>query len=121
VVVDLIVDMLAVHRMARLVTTDVITRPVRARVIRYSYDPYNIRGDRLSDLQWEAEVVLDDEPPPLAKLVTCTWCSSIWCAAIAVLAGTFVPDAWRPAARVLALSSAASLLVGLERGYDPVQ
>jgi hypothetical protein len=119
VVVDLLIDVLAVHRMTRLVTSDVISRPARAEAIRFAYDPFNVRTPALTPMQWEAEVMLDDEPPWLAKLVTCRWCSSVWCAAFAVLARTFAPRAWRPAARALALSSASSLLVGLERGYDP--
>jgi len=119
--IELIVEVLAVHRATRLVTSDVITRPLRARVIRFAYDPWNVRSSPLTDLQWEAEVVLHDEPPMLAKLVTCRWCSSVWVALFAVVAKVCFPRAWRALSRALALSSASSLLVGLEQGYDPMQ
>lgn len=106
---DVALDVLAVHRLAHLVTTDVITKPARVAVIRMAYgDWWNYPADE----DWEEHVALDDDPPKLATLVTCRWCSSVW-AALAVVCLRRVPG-WRLVRDALALSSASTLLVRVE-------
>lgn len=112
-----LVDVLAVHRLVRLVTTDTITRPIRERLVEQSY------GDRLdgetpetpaTPTMWSDFAEDDGDPPFVAGLVTCRWCASIWIAAGAVAAHGLVPALWLPLAGLLALSSASTLLAALE-------
>lgn len=113
----LAVDVLAVHRLTRLVTRDVLTTRPRWWIIRRAYQ----RADRTtsSATDWQAEVEADEVEDPcavprLAVLVSCGWCASIWLAAIAVAGHALAPAVWFPLAAVLALSSASVLLGGLE-------
>jgi hypothetical protein len=117
---DLLVDVAAVHRLTRLVTEDVITQELRDDVIRSAY----ARGDArqrthasallLDDITWLDIVERDADPPKLAVLVTCRWCASIWIAGGVVAARLVAPRLWGHGARLLALSSAATLLAAVE-------
>lgn len=113
-----IIDVLAVHRLTRLVTADVITTRPRWSIIRWSYlraghDPEILDGDL--DRMVEADMTEDPwNVPRPAALVVCRWCASIWIAGAAVVAHAVAPVLWLPVAALLALSTASTLLSALE-------
>lgn len=122
--IEFLEDALAVHRLSRLVSSDLITFEVREQFIR---ECYAARGDRdartiapAMDREWTARA-LDDGPdaPKLAQLVVCRWCTSIWLAVGVLAARRLFPRAWSPAARLLACSSVAGLLGILEHFAEP--
>lgn len=114
-----LIDVLAVHRLTRLVTADVITVRPRRAIIRWSYlrnghDPEIIEGD----LEGMVDADMSEDPcdvPKAASLVVCRWCASVWLAAGVVVASTLAPVVWWPIGCVLALSTVATLLAGLEQ------
>lgn len=118
------IDVLAVHRLARLVTADTITVRPRWAIIAWSYlrnghDPEVVYGDGSGAGNLDAMVEADEveDPcgvPKLAVLVTCRWCASMWLSAVAVAGHGLAPSLWFPLAGVLALSSASTLLAGIE-------
>lgn len=57
------------------------------------------------------------EHSPLAKLVSCPWCLTVWAAAATYSAWRFAPDVWNPAATILAISAAAALLLRIDAEY----
>lgn len=91
---------LAVARLTRLVTADVIAQPFRAWVIRTRLDGHPERDD-------------DDK---LITLVHCRWCTSIWVSAPVAVAVYLRPHSWWVVVPLLllALSHASTLLAGLE-------
>ncbi len=105
-----IIDALAVHRLTRLVTADDLTGPIRDGLIRWAYDR---QGISFAD---DPTKFAQDDPnaPRLAQLVTCRWCASTWLAGGFVLGKRLVPKAWGPVSEILALSSLAALIAGLE-------
>lgn len=116
----LLVDALAAYRLTRLVTTDEITEEVRARVVQAAFD----RAGVTFEFHPEQELVADaleryrdryGDPPKLATLVTCRWCTGVWTAFGVVALRRLAPRAWAPVAEALALASAAALVAGLER------
>jgi hypothetical protein len=112
---ELLVDALAVARLARLVTKDVITVGPRDAVIRWAYTRDG-RADLLDgDDPWPAPppadvVRTDDHPPKIARLITCPWCASVWLAGGVVVMRRLAPGAWPRVARVLAMSHVAGLI-----------
>lgn len=115
--IPLILDALAAHRLTRLVTADVITAPVRDRIIEWAYGRDGAPSEVLDDAEaygWTEAALNDDDPPKLATLVTCRWCTGAWVAAAVVAARYLAPRAWHPVATALAVSSAAALIAGLE-------
>lgn len=84
-----IVDVLATHRLTRLVVDDEVTEPVRQAVLSRS------------DGFW-------------ADLIGCRWCVSVWVGFGVVAARTLAPQVWNPVARALALSTASTLVGRLE-------
>lgn len=109
--IELLLDLLAVHRLTRLITTDRITRALRTQIIAIGYGDYI--GPERTEFEWEQRVDLDDDPPMLAALITCRWCVSVWVALAVVLVIRHMPG-WRRVRNALALSSAATLLAGAE-------
>lgn len=115
---DFALDCVAAHRLTRLATDDSITRPLRARVIRWAY----WRSRKLSlagktDAQVDEYPMNDEEEPPkIAELVRCRWCAGMWISGFVVVARRYAPGAWDPLARLLATSDAAALLARLEDG-----
>lgn len=111
-----LVECLAVYRLARLVTTDTIAEPARERIIEAAY-----MGAGRAELYrptavvygWEHVVGQDADPPKLATLVTCRWCTSMWVALGVVFVARHLPG-WGPMADALALSAVASLLARVE-------
>lgn len=114
----LAVDVLAIHRLTRLVTADTITQPVRARLIRSAYELRDghlpMPADDTPDAAWDAMPENDDDAPKLAAFVRCRWCTGLWISGFVVAARRYAPRVWEPLARALAGSTAAALLAGLE-------
>lgn len=103
----LVVDALAVARLTRLVTTDRITRPWRARAVAAAMAPAPL-PDGWHDLG--PDTITDDpDAPPLAYLLSCDWCSSTWIAALVLLARAVAPGVWDPIARILAASQVTGM------------
>lgn len=109
----LAIDALATYRLTRLATADVISEPLRRSVVDRALGPEGRAA--AGDGDTAVEVVDDlDDPPKLARLVTCRWCAGVWIAAGVVAARRLAPRAWEPVAEGLALSAAAVLLAGAE-------
>jgi hypothetical protein len=81
-------DILAAHRLTRLIVDDEITAGIRGRWLD-RHDPATSR---------------------LGYLATCPWCAGFWVSVAVVAARTAAPRAWAPVADVLALSDAVGLL-----------
>lgn len=119
-ILDEIVDMLAVHRLTRLVTRDTITRPVRARIIAIAYGTDEWRWPNgtvpvgemsaLTEPQWDQRPHDDDDAPKLAAFIICPWCVGLWISGFVVAARRYAPVLWEPLARALATSSVAALV-----------
>lgn len=91
--IDLLTDGLAVYRLTRLVTTDLITQPARDAIAALSTKPTDVQP-------WAF----------LRDLTKCDWCTSMWIAFGAVAARRYVPRAWGPVAEALACSTVAGLI-----------
>lgn len=83
---NLTVDVAAVHRLTRLVTSDELTRPLRERLV-----------DRNPDGR-------------LAYLAGCPWCTSMWAGLAVAAARRYAPRAWQPLAFALAASTVTGLV-----------
>lgn len=112
----MVLDALAVHRLTRLATADTITRPLRARIIRGAYELRDGHepAEHETESWWDKLPESDDDAPKLAAFVICRWCTGLWISCFVVVARRYAPRAWEPLARVLAGSTAAALLAGLE-------
>lgn len=58
---------------------------------------------------------VDEDPPKTATGLVCRWCVSVWLGVLVIIARRVAPKTWRLVARALALSSASTLMSGLER------
>jgi hypothetical protein len=106
-----LVDALATYRLTRLVTSDVISEPVRMALLRSTgAEPPPGQDDPT------AQELVDslEDPPRLATLITCRWCAGMWIAAGVTATRMLAPRAWGPASRGLALSAVAVLLSRFE-------
>lgn len=114
----LVVNLLACHRLVRLVTKDVIAHRPRNAVIRWAYSRAGHDDEiLLGDLEPMVEADMAEDPggtPKLAVLVVCRWCASIHVAAGVTLAQWAVPELWRWPALLLALSSGSTFLARVE-------
>lgn len=113
----LAVDALAVYRLTKLATSDVIMQPFRDRVIETAYTSAGraeeVKEEIKQEGDWQDVVVAEDPvPPKLAYLFTCRWCAGIWIS-FAVLAVRRTRW-WPSVADALAYSSAAALLARFE-------
>lgn len=84
----LLVDAAACFRLTRLIVDDQVTQPLRDRI-------------------WQ------QHPPErggVGFLISCPYCTSVWAAAVVVVARRAAPRAWQPAAEILALSAVAGEL-----------
>lgn len=111
--VELIVDLLAAYRLTRLATADIISEPVRQSLVgRF----VRSAGAAPPEPDRTAQELVDgmDDPPKLARLITCRWCAGIWIAGGVVLARSVAPRAWEPVAKGLAFSAGAALIAGFE-------
>lgn len=113
----LAIDALAVHRLTRLATADVITRPLRVKAIKGAYqlrDGVLPMAATEHEATWDVQPEEDDDAPKLADFVKCRWCAGLWISGFVVVARRYAPGAWEPLARVLAGSTVAALVAGLE-------
>ena len=115
----LTIDALAAYRITRLVTLDVITEPIRRTVVERSVGADGTGpGDGTTVIEEPAtalELVESlEDPPKLARLITCRWCAGVWIAGGVVAARRLAPRAWDPVATAMALSAAAVLLARAE-------
>lgn len=97
----LVLDALACYRLTRLVVADSFPPVARLRVrivTKHTKTTPNPDGGHV------------EEPGPLAELVQCSWCASVWLAAGVVTAHWFAPTVWPPVSLVLALSAAAGVV-----------
>lgn len=113
----LAVDALAVYRLTKLATADVIMQPVRDRLIEAAYASAGRAEDEREVIEhegdWQNVVVAEDPvPPKLAVLLACRWCAGIWIS-FGVLAVRRTRW-WPSVADALAYSSAAALLARFE-------
>lgn len=83
-----LVDVLAGHRLTRLVTEDTITAPLREKIFK-KYPP--------TEDSW-------------SYVFTCAWCTSLWIGLGVTAARKLYPRVWNPLAEALAISSAAGLI-----------
>lgn len=124
---ELLVDSIAAYRLTRLVTADVITAGLRAKLIEGAYrrqarrervtlserTGQPIRQMRPSD--WDDLAISEGESAPkLATLITCRWCAGVWIAAGVLVARRVAPRAWPVAARGLVIASASALIARVE-------
>jgi hypothetical protein len=84
----LLVNGLATYRLTHLITDDLITEPLRARVIRLG--------------------------EPWATGIECPWCVSFWVATGVVVLSVSAVDLWAPIATIFTFSAVAGLLANLE-------
>jgi Protein of unknown function (DUF1360) len=114
--IELSIDLLAAYRLTRLATADIISEGPRRALVdsvgREAAETVDPRHERTA----VAVVSEMEDPPPLARLVTCRWCAGVWIAGGVVLARAIAPRAWDPVAKALALSAGAALLAALEDG-----
>jgi hypothetical protein len=80
----LVVSALAVYRLTRLITDDLITEPLR-KAIEHLGEPW-------------------------ATGIECAWCVSVWVCAGSVAMWLLIPALWHVLAVVLALSAVAGLI-----------
>lgn len=114
---SLLVDAIAVYRLTRLVTADVILDGPRNAIVRGAYvaaGRAEAVTNRPDEFDWAEHAEDDRDAPKLATLVVCRWCVGMWIAFGVVMLRRLVPSAWRPVAEALSFSAAAALLAGLE-------
>jgi hypothetical protein len=87
---DLLLDVLAGHRLTKLVVDDVITKPIREKIYEKWGPP--------TEESW-------------TYLFTCQWCASVWIGAGNVAARKLAPKAWDPVAELLTISSVAGAIL----------
>lgn len=97
----LVLDLAACYRLTRLVVAD--TFPpiayVRDRIVRkHTRITANPGGG------------YTEEPGPLAELVQCPWCASVWVGAAIALAQWRIPGVWLWVSLALALSAVAGVV-----------
>ncbi|ANA85317.1 membrane protein [Gordonia phage Phlop] len=81
-------------RLTRLIVADTITHPIRARIVVWLGPDH-----------------------PIATLVCCAWCMSVWVGAAIAAAGYFVAEG--PWWQWVALAGTASWLSGIATQIDP--
>lgn len=106
---------LAAHRATRLVTKDVLTAPVRNRIVAWSYHRRRQWLDAEPLGSWSEEAEGDPDAPKLATLITCRWCASVHVTALLLVLIALSPKLGRTVVYVLAGSTVATLLAGLEK------
>lgn len=115
---DLLVDSLAVYRLTRLVTTDVLTEGPRRALVEAAFeqdgDTFAVLDGETTREAIEAVRAAGRSIPKAAVLITCRWCASPYVAALVVLARGRLPRLWSPLAKVLAYGAVAGLLASLE-------
>lgn len=108
-----LLTVLAVARLTRLVTTDVVFQPFRAFVIRHRPAPEKPTNNIPGDIPPQDENPKEDW---LVYLVHCPWCSSIWISFPVAAVVYNWPCSWPVQIGLLAL--AASLVAGLSGRWE---
>ena len=93
IMIDFIILALAVHRLTRLVTTDIVTERIREKIWS-KYPPH--KGG-------------------IGYLVTCNWCSSIWVASLVFSMYKISTEPVIFVCSILSLSSVAGLISRIEQ------
>jgi hypothetical protein len=93
IMIDFIILALAVHRLTRLVTTDMVTERIREKIWS-KYPPH--KGG-------------------IGYLVTCNWCSSIWVASLVFSMYKISTEPVIFVCSILSLSSVAGLISRIEQ------
>ena len=93
IMIDFLILALAVHRLTRLVTTDMVTERIREKIWS-KYPPH--KGG-------------------IGYLITCTWCSSIWVASLVFSMYKISTEPVIFVCSILSLSSAAGLISRIEQ------
>lgn len=113
--IALLLDVLATYRVTKLVVDDQLTAEWRDKLIEAAYvdagkceQAKGVMDDNPG--AWADHVAQDPDPPKLAYLVTCPWCSGMYVSLAVVAARRIAPRAWSSLARALALSAAAGLI-----------
>ncbi|HWF25160.1 MAG TPA: DUF1360 domain-containing protein [Solirubrobacteraceae bacterium] len=97
----LILDALAVARLTRLLTADVLTAPMREKLAgRAPAQTMSVGGER----------VMVAARPRLAQFITCPWCTSPYLAIGVIVLQVLSPPACLYVTAVLAFSMVAGLL-----------
>lgn len=112
----LVLDFLATYRLTRLATADVISEPARHSIVTRLLGTRHARPPATPEQTAQELIDSIDDPPKLARLITCRWCAGMWIAGGVVLARAVAPKAWDPIAKGLAFSAGAALLAGFEDG-----
>lgn len=106
---DTVVDVAAAWRITRLVTRDALTEGLRKKVERWD----RARSD-LPTVRARYGEDITEMGGPVAYLVHCPYCVSMWVALGVALARRLAPLQWDRAARVLATSAAVCWLAERE-------
>lgn len=104
---ELAVLVLAVARVARLVTADTITEPLRQRILERWPGPLTqFTGDAVTDqettrhgkpLMRVGDAYYAESPSFVGGVVECHWCAGVWIAAALVASFVLWPDVvWWP-------------------------
>lgn len=107
----MLLTVLAIARLTRLVTTDVVFQPFRRWVIRHRPNPNPPTEPGLP----EADQPADEDW--LVYLVHCRWCTSVWISFPVAAVVYNWPTSWPVQIGLLALT--ASLVSGLVAGLEP--
>lgn len=107
---DLVVDVLAVHRLTRLLTRDKVTDGLREAWIAEAYEAAGRDDAPPGGVSWQQHLAVDESPPARAYVAGCSWCVSVWTAVAVVSARRLVPGLWGPVGRVLAFSAVVGLV-----------
>ncbi len=99
---DLVLGSVAVHKMARLITKDPVTSPIRAPFARYegTSGPAEL-ADRPRGTGWRHAI---------GELLTCPFCIAQWTATVMVVGLTFAPRFTRMMMSILTMVTAADAL-----------
>lgn len=106
---DAVVDVAAAWRLTRLVTRDALTEGLRDRVQTWERQ----RTDLPTTARRYGQEIAD-MGGPLAYLLNCPYCVSVWVALGVALARRAAPLQWDRAAQVLATSAAVCWLAERE-------
>lgn len=120
----LVVEAVAAYRLTKLITADGITQPLREAVIADAYERAHRTGEahaisaelgaETKPDEWQQIATADEEPPKMAQLITCRWCTGVYVSVGILVVRWWWPKLWEQVADGAALSAAAALLARLE-------
>lgn len=111
---------MACYRITRLLTADVILDGPRDWLVRAAYAAQGRAAveQPVPDFPgaWSEVARSDENPPKLATLVTCRWCTGVWVAGGVTAARVCWPRGWQRVAEGCVLATVAVLLARAEDG-----